>query len=124
MGSSLLLKLARDSMLEVYQAKRLIEKERLLKEHPILSTPMACKVTIYLEQKSFNSFETEANDSLLENIILAAKKAAFESDDKHILTSTQYLQAEVELTLFTPDGAISEKDEPIVKEKDKLIEVD
>ena len=123
MGSSLLLKLARDSMLEVFQAKRLIDKEALLKEHPILATPIACEVAIYLDEKPYSAFKSEANDPLLENIILAAKKAAFESDTEHILTSTQYLHAEVELTLFTPDGAISERDKPLITDKDALVSV-
>ena len=121
MGSSLLLQLARDSMLEVYQAKRLIDKEKLLQEHPILATPMACEVTIYLDEQPFSSFKSEDDKPLLENIILTAKKAAFETDPKQILTSREYLHAEVELTLFTPDGAISERDEPILNDKDALV---
>ena len=123
MGSSLLLKLARDSMLEVYQAKRIIDKEKLLQEHPILATPMACQVTIYLDEKPYSSYKSQADAKLIENIILAAKKAAFEADTEHILTSTQYLHAEIELTLFTPDGAISERDKPILNEKDALVSV-
>ncbi len=116
MGNSLLLKLARDSMLEVYQAKRLIDKASLLEEHPILATPMACKITIYLNEKIFSTYTSGANTPLLDNIILAAKKAAFETDQKHILTSTQYLHAEIELTLFTADGTMSERDKPIVND--------
>ena len=123
MGSSLLLKLARDSMLEVYQAKRLIDKEQLLEEHPILSTPMSCTVSIYLDEKPFSSFRSGDDRTLLENIILAAKKAAFETDKEHILTSTQYLHAEVELTLHTADGDISERDKPIVSDKDALVSI-
>ncbi len=121
MGSGLLLKLARDSMLEVYRAERLIDKEKLLKEYPILATPMACKVAIYLEEELFSSYMSEAEIPLLENIILSAKKAAFEADSEHILTSTQFLHAQLELTLFTPDGVISEKDEPILKDKEAFV---
>ena len=123
MGSSLLLKLARDSMLEVFQAKRLIDKEALLKEHPILATPMACTVSIYLDEKPLSSYKSEDDRALLENIILAAKKAAFEVDKEHILTSTQYLHAEVELTLHTADGDISERDKPLISDKDALVSV-
>ncbi len=121
MGSGLLLKLARDSMLEVYQAERLIDKEKLLKEYPILATPMSCEVAIYLEEELFSSYMSEAEIPLLENIILSAKKAAFEADSEHILTSTQFLHAQLELTLFTPDGVISEKDEPILKDKEAFV---
>jgi len=121
MGSSLLLKVARDSMLEVYQAKRLIDKEQLLKTHPILATPMACTVTIYLDEKPYSHFQSKDDKPLIENIILAAKKAAFEVDTEHILTSTQYLHAQIELTLHTSDGDISEKDKPLLDDKEQIV---
>jgi len=108
-------------MLEVYQAQRIIDSEKLLQEHPILTTPMNCKTTIFLDGELFSEFATNTTLSLLENIILSAKKAAFETDSSKILTSTQYLHAEVELTLYTADGAISEKDTPILKEKDGVM---
>lgn len=108
-------------MLEVYQAKRLIKSEELLSEYPILATPMNCKTAIYLENELFSEYTTNTTLSLLENIILSAKKAAFETDSSKILTSTQYLHAEVELTLYTADGAISEKDRAILEENETAL---
>ena len=84
---------------------------------------MSCTVSIYLDEKPFSSFRSGDDRALLENIILAAKKAAFETDKEHILTSTQYLHAEVELTLHTADGDISERDKPIVSDKDALVSI-
>ncbi len=121
MAASVLLKLVRDSILEVYQTKRLINKPALLNSHPILATPLQCRVTIYLDNKEKSSFTTRSERSLLENIILAAKKATFEDPDTSPLTASEYLHAEIELTLFTDEGAISEKDAPIIKETSTLI---
>ena len=118
MAGSVLLKLARDSILEVFQAKRLIEKRRLLEAYPVLATAMACRVAIYLDERLLGSFKSEAEDPLVENIILAAKKAAFESG--HVLTSSEYLHVQVALTLYTPDGEISEKDMPLLSDKETL----
>ena len=69
MGSSLLLGITRNSMLEVYQAKRLIDTEELLKNYPVLQTPIDVEVTIYLEDEPFSSYKTNSGNTLLENII-------------------------------------------------------
>ena len=108
-------------MLEVLQARRRIDKNALLEQHPILTTPLNAKVEIFLEKKPFSTYTTDNENTLLENIILSAKKAAFEVDEKHILTSTQFLHCEVELTLYTPEGAISERDKPLVEEDSKVL---
>ncbi len=114
MAGSVLLKLARDSMLEVYQAQHIIDKEELLAQHPILATPMNCKVSIFLDEKQRASYTTDSTASLLENIILAAKKAAFEDPNTTPLTTSEFLHAQVELSIFSDEGVISERDEPIL----------
>ena len=68
------------------------------------------------------SFSSSQNPlSLLENIIHGAKKAAFEDKNYSPLTTSQYLSCEIELILNTPDGVISEKDNPILNTKSKDI---
>ena len=121
MGRSVLLQLVRDSMLEVFQARRRIDKSKLLQEHPILASPIDVKVEIFLERKPFSAYTTQNGATLLENIVFAAKKAAFEVDEEHILTSTQFLHCEIELSLYTPQGVISERDEPLVSQQETLI---
>ena len=121
MADSVLLKIVRDSMLEVYQAKRLIDKKELLQNYPILSTPMNCSVTIYIEEETKNSHTTQTQQALLENIITAAKKAAFEDPKHSPLSSSEYLSCEIELTLHTEDGDISEKDPPIIEDETTIL---
>ncbi len=121
MGSSVLLQLVRDSILEVFQARRKIDKATLLTTHPILSTPMNVKVEIFLDDDLCCSYATQNEKPLIDNIIFAAKKAAFEVDKEHILTSTQFLHCEIELTLYTPEGAMSERDKPIIADRDAVV---
>ena len=119
MARSVLLQLTRDSILEVYQAQNRLDMQKLLSEHPVLQTPMNVRVNIYLDNELFSSHTTNNEKTLLKNIIVAAKKAAFE-EMEHILSATNYLHAEIELTLFTPDGAITERDKALFDSKEPL----
>ena len=121
MSDSVLLKIVRDSMLEVYQTRRIIDKASLLQTYPILETPLNCSVTVYIEEKPKNTYTTDTNETLLENIIIAAKKAAFEDKNHTPLSSSKYLSCEIELTLHTQEGDISEKDSPIIEDETALI---
>ena len=121
MSDSVLLTIVRDSILEVYQVKRLIDKHSLLQKYPILSTAMNCTVTIYLNNEPRNTFSSCNEKSLLENIILSAKKAAFEDTTHPPLSASKYLHCKISLTLHTNDGDISEIDEPLVKDENALI---
>ncbi|NPA66062.1 MAG: AMMECR1 domain-containing protein [Epsilonproteobacteria bacterium] len=121
MAGSVLLNIVRESMLEVYQAKRIIQKELLLENYPILSNSIECTVSIYLKEKKKNTYTTSSANTLLENIIICAKKAAFEDPAHPPLSSSNYLLAEIELTLHTDDGDISEKDSPILTDETTLV---
>jgi AMMECR1 domain-containing protein len=121
MGSSVLLKLARDSMLEVYQAKYIIDKNELLKQHPILDSKIECTINIYLNDNLKSSYSTNSNNSLLQNIIIASKKAAFEDNNSTPLKTSEYLECEVELILHTDEGDISQKDTPILKNDNEAL---
>ena len=116
MSRSVLLQLARDSIQEVLEAKRTIDKTALLSAHPLLNEKIATTVNIYLEQELRGSFaSTQAEKPLLEDIIYNAKKAAFEDKNFTPLTTSDYISCEIELLLNTPDGQISEKDPSILK---------
>ena len=121
MASSVLLQLARNSILEVLQARRKIDVAELLKEYPILAAKIGVKVEIFLDDEPFSAYATQNDKTLADNIIFAAKKAAFETNKEHILTSTQYLHCEIELTLYTDEGVMSERDKPIVTDKDAVV---
>jgi len=116
MSNSTLLQIVRDSIVEVFEAKRTIKHEEILQNYPILSQSMGCRVDIFLQDKLRNSYTLTTPTSLLENIIICAKKAAFEDPNNPPLTTSEYLHASIKLTLFTPEKTISQKDEPIIKE--------
>ena len=113
MSRSVLLQLARDSIAEVFEAKHTIDKKALLKEHPLLQENITLRINIFQKDELKSSFVSdEKENSLLYNIIIGAKKAAFESGE--ILTTSAYLHSEIEIILNTPDGVISQKDPAII----------
>ena len=116
MARSVLLQLARDSIEEVLEAKRKIEKDSLYQEHPLLKESIDSRIKIYIGNELRGSSElNSSNDSLLEDIVLNAKKAAFEDEDFTPISTSEYLECEIEIELKTPDGVISEKDPAILE---------
>ena len=116
MSRSVLLQLARDSIAEVLEAQRTINKEMLLDEHPLLNQKIATRVNLYLDNElRGSSYSDEANLSLLEDIIKNAKISAFQDKNFSPISTSEYLSCEIELLLSTPDGVISEKDSSILK---------
>jgi hypothetical protein len=115
MGRSVLLQLARDSIHEVYEAKRKIEKETLLQTHPLLGETIATTINIYLENELRGSATIEGG-TLLENIVLGAKRAVFEDKNFSPIVTSEYLECIVELILHTPNGVMSERDTSLIKE--------
>ena len=115
MSRSVLLQLARDSIQEVFQAESSIDRDALLKEHPLLNEKISTTVNILINREIKGSHTSQCTDSsLLNNIILSAKRAAFEDENSSVLTTSQYLHSEIELLLKTPEGEISEIDPPII----------
>ena len=116
MARSVLLQLARDSIEEVLEAKRKIDKDSLLNEHPLLNERIGTSVNIYLENKLRGSSKISSpKESLIENIILNAKKAAFEDKSFNPLSTSEYLSCEIEIEINTPDGKMSERDPAILE---------
>lgn len=115
MSRSVLLQLARDSIQEVLEANRTIDKKTLLNEHPLLNEKIATTVNIYLDSELRGSSSTKLPSfSLLEDIIKNAKLSAFEDKNFAPITTSEYLNCEVELILYTAEGIISEKDPSIL----------
>jgi len=116
MSRSVLLQLARQSIEEVLQAQNSINKQNLLSQHPLLKEEIPTTVKIYLGDELRGSFTNNSQTkSLLEEIIINSKKAAFEDSEFTPMSTSEYLFCEIELTLQTADGVISEKDEAILK---------
>lgn len=123
MSRSILLQLARDSIAEVLEAQRTINKQTLIQEHPLLNQKIATRVNLYLNNElRGSSYSKEADLSLIEDIIRNAKKSAFEDSNFPAISTSEYLSCEIELLLDTPDGIISEKDTPIIKQNQYKLE--
>jgi len=117
MSRSVLLQLARDSIAEVLEAQNTINKTALKIEHPLLNEKISATIQLYLDKKIRGIHRSDDSKSLLENIIISAKKAAFENKDYSPITTSEYLFCEVEIILTTRDGVMSEKDPAILKEE-------
>ena len=102
MATSPLLRLARDSILEVLQAENSINREALLQKYPILHQKGATQVALYIDDEMFH-YATSLTKSrtLLEDIIFNAKSAAFFG--KRVLSTSAYLHTQVEVALLTFD---------------------
>jgi len=117
MSRSVLLQLARDSIAEVLEAQRTIDKKTLLNTHPLLNEKITTRVNIYINNElRGTSFSKQASLSLLEDIIRNAKKSAFQDKNFSPISTSEYLSCEIELLLSTPDGVISEKDPAILSD--------
>ena len=118
MSRSVLLQLTRDSIAEVLEMQRTIDRDALIQEHPLLNQKIATQVNLYLDNKLRGSASsTHPTLSLLDDIIINAKKSAFEDENFSPITTSEYLSCEIELLLITQDGVISEKDPSILKNK-------
>ena len=115
MRRSTLLQLARDSIQEVFEARNIIDKKESIQTHPLLNESVNVTLNLYIDKELQGSYTSQNKDSLLGNIIVSAKKAAFEDKETPILTTSAYLHCEIELILFTPEGNISEIDPAIIK---------
>ena len=123
MSRSVLLQLARDSIAEVLEMQRTIDKTSLIKEHPLLNQKIATEVKLYIDNELRGSSSSVAPErSLIDDIIINAKKSAFEDTKFSPITTSEYLSCEIELLLSTPDGIISEKDPSIIKDNSHKLE--
>ena len=117
MSRSVLLQLARDSIAEVLQAQRTIDKNSLLEEYPLLNEKIPTTVNLYIDNDLRGSSQTlDDSETLLAGIVKNAKKSAFEDKNFTPISTSEYLDCEVEILLSTPDGIIKERDSAILKD--------
>jgi len=103
MSQSLLLSLARDSISEVLQAKRIIDIEALVKEHSLLAQKMATFVTLEIDGTLRGCIGSLTPTlPLIEDIIANAKAAAFEDPRFSPITTSEYLHCTLEVSILTP----------------------
>ncbi len=102
MSQSLLLKIARESITEVFEAQNTINKQELYKQYPVLKEPVASFVTIYLDDELRGSMGSIIpSRPLLDDIISNAKSAAFEDSRFSPLKTSEYLHSTLELSLLS-----------------------
>jgi AmmeMemoRadiSam system protein A len=118
MSQSLLLTLARDSIREVLEAKRIIDVPSLLKEHPLLGEAMATFVTIEIDGalRGCIGSLTPAT-SLINDLIANAKAAAFEDPRFPPISTSEYLHCTVEVSVLTPATELDYKTLQELKQK-------
>lgn len=123
MARSVLLQLARDSIAEVLQAQRTIDKESLIQMHPLLNQNITTQINLYLEGELRGcAYSSEPKLTLIEDIIRNAKRCAFEDSNFNPISTAEYLSCVIEIILNTPDGIISEKDEAILQDNNPRLE--
>lgn len=116
MSHSILLKLARDSIQEVIEAKNIIDKNRLLKEHPLLNEKISIVINLYINEKLQSSYVSKSTETpLINKIIIGAKKVVFEDIKRGTLLTSQYLNCELEIILYTSNGELRKKDKAIIQ---------
>ncbi len=103
MSQSLLLEVARQSIVEVLEASRSIDVPHLKEEYPLLNEKMATAVTLYLgEEIRAHYCSLYPKKSLLDDLIYTAKIAAFESHHHAPITTSEYLHVSIQVSILTP----------------------
>lgn len=118
MVPSVLLKLARESIEEVLEARNTIDRDALLTQYPDLAEKRATFVTLTIGGDLRGCIGTlVAHRSLLEDVVHNAKAAAFQDPRFSPLTTSEYLHAAVEVSLLTPPEPLEYRDTPDLKAK-------
>jgi len=103
MSQSLLLSVARQSIVEVLEAVRSINVAELKKAHPLLNEKMATAVTLYLGDEIRSHYcALHPDKSLIDDLIQNAKIAAFESLNYPPITTSEYLHVSLQVSILTP----------------------
>ncbi|AZV47429.1 AmmeMemoRadiSam system protein A [Nautilia sp. PV-1] len=102
-----LLKLARMSILEEFEGKKLIDKEEWIKKYPFLAEKRACFVTLKMKDKPRGSNLRGCIGSILpyrpliDDVVANAKAAAFEDPRFPPLTPEEFERVKIEVSVLT-----------------------
>lgn len=108
MSQSVLLQVARSSIMEVLQAERLINREELINQHPLLATPTATFVTLYLNNEVRGCMGSLNHErALIDDVIHNAKMAAFQDPRFEPISTAEYLHTTIELSLLSEPSLLS-----------------
>ena len=102
MSQSVLLELARESIQEVLEAEKTIDREALLEQYPVLAQKMATFVTLTIDGELRGCIGSlVAQRPLIDDIVHNAKAAAFQDPRFTPMTTSEYLHCAVEISLLT-----------------------
>ncbi len=118
MSQSLLLQIARNSIIEVFEATHIINKNELFESYPVLKESYPSFITLYLGDELRGSYGSiSADKTLLEDIMHHAKAAAFEDERFTPLKTSEFLRCSIELSLLSEPEEISYSDINDLREK-------
>ena len=114
----ILLKIARASILEEFEGKKLINKKELIKEYPFLSEKRATFVTLKIDGNLRGCIGSILpRMSLIDDVIYNAKQAAFHDPRFEPLTPSEYEQIKIEVSILTIPERLEYEDEKDLKRK-------
>jgi len=118
----ILLKLARMSILEEFEGKKLINREEWVKKYPFLEEKRACFVTLKMKNKPRGSNLRGCIGSILpyrpliDDVVANAKAAAFEDPRFPPLSPEEFERIKIEVSVLTiPEKLEYEDKEDLMK---------
>lgn len=116
-----LLEVARNSILHEFNSSFIIDKEALIKEHPILSEQRACFVTLNLNGRLRGCIGSLiAHKPLIDDVIHNAYNAAFSDLRFNRLSPEEFKHISIEISVLTPAIKLPYENVEDLKEKIKV----
>jgi AmmeMemoRadiSam system protein A len=113
-----LLKIARLSILEEFENKKLINKNEFIKEHPFLLEERASFVTLKIDGNLRGCIGSILpRMPLIDDVIYNAKQAAFNDPRFPPLTPSEYEKIHIEVSILTIPKKLEYEDEKDLKRK-------
>jgi len=114
----ILLKIARASILEEFEGKKLINKDELIKEYPFLAEERATFVTLKIDGNLRGCIGSILpRMALIDDVIYNAKQAAFSDPRFPPLTPEEYEKIHIEVSILTIPKKLEYEDEMDLKRK-------
>jgi len=118
MIKKILLKIARTSILEVFENKTFINKNELIKEYPFLAEERATFVTLKINNSLRGCIGSILpRMSLLDDVIYNAKQAAFNDPRFNPLTLEEFEKIKIEISILTIPQKLEYEDKEDLKRK-------
>jgi len=118
MDKKILLKIARASILEEFEGKKLINRDELIKEYPFLAEERATFVTLKIDGNLRGCIGSILpRMPLIDDVIYNAKQAAFSDPRFPPLTPSEYEKIYIEVSILTIPKKLEYEDEKDLKRK-------